>query len=131
MLVRSTKFLTHDANNGPFLFHLNHTTYDTYIRHTELQKDDIVLIRQAPPLSKRKTHILHRILRSPESEALAARAGLLSQSQKEHAEKERIAREREGQGKEDVRIASEVMELARRAVVERDVKRRELGLEVN
>ncbi|KAJ6621615.1 hypothetical protein B0H10DRAFT_1789397 [Mycena sp. CBHHK59/15] len=48
-MERTKKYLTHDENN-------------------ELRKDDIVIIRNCPPVSKLKRFKLETILKSPETE---------------------------------------------------------------
>ncbi|KAJ7275163.1 hypothetical protein B0H12DRAFT_1066110 [Mycena haematopus] len=57
-LERSKKYLTHDKDNS--LFSRNPPV--------ELRKDDIVVIRNCPPVSKLKRFRLETILHSPEEE---------------------------------------------------------------
>ncbi|KAF9502520.1 nucleic acid-binding protein [Pleurotus eryngii] len=54
-IERSTKFLTHDPSNI-------------------LRKDDVVLIRNCPPVSASKRFKLERVLKSPEGEREKAHA---------------------------------------------------------
>jgi hypothetical protein len=77
-----------------------------------MKKDDVVVIRQTAPFSKRKAHTLDRILRSPESEAAAARAAILAASASEHeakaAERAKIAEK----GRKDTEASREVLQAA-------------------
>jgi len=54
-IERSKKYLAHDASNG-------------------LCKDDVVTIRNCPPISARKRFAVERVLKSPETDRQIARA---------------------------------------------------------
>ncbi|KAF8647954.1 hypothetical protein AX16_006486 [Volvariella volvacea WC 439] len=58
-IERSKKYLVHDEKNA-------------------LRKDDLVVIRNCPPISARKRFRLERILQSPETERELARAKKLA-----------------------------------------------------
>ncbi|KAF9527261.1 hypothetical protein CPB83DRAFT_856650 [Crepidotus variabilis] len=57
-IERSKKYLVHDAVNVV----------------TALRADDVVMIRNCPPISKKKRFTLEKILKSPETEHDLARA---------------------------------------------------------
>ncbi|KAF8912980.1 hypothetical protein CPB84DRAFT_1670677 [Gymnopilus junonius] len=59
-IERSKKYLTHDENN-------------------QLRKDDLVVIRNCPPVSRRKRFTVETILKSPETERDIARASKAQQ----------------------------------------------------
>ncbi|KAG7099112.1 hypothetical protein E1B28_000985 [Marasmius oreades] len=63
---RSKKYLTHDPQN-------------------KLRKDDVVIIRNCPPISARKRFKLERIVKSPETEREKLRAQRVEEAQSQDA----------------------------------------------
>jgi hypothetical protein len=80
-----------------------------------LKKDDLVLIRQCPPLSKQKAHTLHEILFSPETTALAARPGLFAAAAAEHTAKSRALTEKAREGEREMMAAKALLEAGKTA----------------
>ncbi|EIW86831.1 hypothetical protein CONPUDRAFT_95732 [Coniophora puteana RWD-64-598 SS2] len=71
-IERSTKILSHDEKNGQYILHDCHTLIQ---RLAELRLNDVVSIRNCPPISARKRFRLEKVLHSPEGEReLAHRA---------------------------------------------------------
>ncbi|KAF8922705.1 hypothetical protein CPB85DRAFT_71485 [Mucidula mucida] len=65
-IERTKKYLTHDPNN-------------------ELRQDDVVIIRNCPPVSARKRFKLERVIKSPEAQRQLRRAQLEVQQQQQQA----------------------------------------------
>jgi len=71
-IERSTKILTHDE-------------------HNQLQLDDTVFIRHTAPISARKRFTLEKILKSPLSDAVEAKAAMVAAAAKAQGRLDRAA----------------------------------------
>ncbi|KAK0233011.1 hypothetical protein IW262DRAFT_1328178 [Armillaria fumosa] len=60
VIERTKKYLTHDPNN-------------------ELRQDDVVIIRNCPPVSARKRFKLETVVKSPEAERALKKASVLQE----------------------------------------------------
>ncbi|KAK0198235.1 hypothetical protein F5146DRAFT_1018776 [Armillaria mellea] len=60
VIERTKKYLTHDPNN-------------------ELRHDDVVIIRNCPPVSARKRFKLETVVKSPEAERVLKKANVLQE----------------------------------------------------
>ncbi|PPQ67082.1 hypothetical protein CVT25_005683 [Psilocybe cyanescens] len=71
-IERSKKYLIHDEKNRMYS-HIS-VLHPHFENCTELRRDDLVVIRNCPPVSAMKRFTLETILKSPETERDVARA---------------------------------------------------------